>query len=138
MTARAVTTVQLDAEDAALIVRLIDAHAEVTRSTGRQLGPSVVRLRAELERASVRVNARGANVNANVSGTDREQSTPDRDLYAFVDSAQAAAILGITPGGIRYRARTGQIASRKAGGRWLYSAADAERIAAERARRLRR
>ncbi|WP_326602357.1 helix-turn-helix domain-containing protein [Rhodococcus sp. PD04] len=138
MTARAVTTVQLDAADAALIVRLIDAHADAIRPTGRQLGRSVVRLRAELERASVRVNARGANVNANVSGTDREQPLGHAEVHAFIDSAQAAAVLGISPGGVRYRARNGQIASRKAGGRWVYSLADTERIAAERARRLRR
>lgn len=53
-----------------------------------------------------------------------------------LDTGQAAAILGITPNGVRDLARRGVLPSHRAGGRWLYPAAPvvqrAERLAAKR------
>lgn len=132
--------VHLDAADTALIVKLIDAYEDTLTAggKGRVLGASVLKLRAELERANARVKAHGPSVRANVNPTGGEQVPGHGEVHGLIDSRQAAAILGITSGGVRHRARTGKIGSRKAGGRWLYSLADCERVAAERAHGLRR
>lgn len=131
--------VHLDAADTALMIRIIDELAAKSKAVdGRGLGAQVLKLRTELDRANARVKAHGPSVRANVNPAVGEQVPGQIDVYGLITSQQAAAILGITPGGVRHRARTGKIGSRKAGGRWLYSLADCERVAAERAHGLRR
>lgn len=131
--------VYLDAADTALMIRIIDELAAKSKAIdGRGLGASVLKLRAELERANARVKAHGPSVRANVNPTGGEQVPGQIDIYEFIDTATAARILGLTPGGVRHRARTGTIGSRKAGGRYVYSLNDCERVAAERAHGLRR
>jgi excisionase family DNA binding protein len=56
--------------------------------------------------------------------------------YDLMDTAEAAAILGITPGGVRYLADAGRIPAHRAGGRRLYPArAVVERAERQAARR---
>lgn len=140
MSAQALVGVYLDPADAGLLVRLIDDYSSHLRGSvdGRALGNRVVALRAELDRANARVSARSSNVSSNVSPVGAQRDTAQIDVYAFIDSRQAAAVLGISPSGVRDLARRGRLVSRKAGGRWVYSLADAERIATERAHGLRR
>ncbi|WP_064443355.1 helix-turn-helix domain-containing protein [Rhodococcus sp. YH3-3] len=140
MSAQPLVGVYLDPADAGLLVRLIDDYSSHLRGSvdGRALGNRVVALRAELDRANARVSARPTNVSSNVSPVGAQRDTAQIDVYAFIDSRQAAAVLGISPSGVRDLARRGRLVSRKAGGRWVYSLADAERIAAERAHGLRR
>ncbi|OOL30781.1 hypothetical protein GQ85_17705 [Rhodococcus rhodochrous] len=140
MAARAVSTVQLEAADAALLVRLIDELGAMVRQTGngRALSPKVMTLRDDLATAGARVSGRAANVSRNVSPVGGQDISDQSDIHALIDTAQAAAVLGITPGGVRDLARRKRIAARRAGGRWVFSLLDVERIAAERARGLRR
>ncbi|MFI6396661.1 hypothetical protein ACIBED_00935 [Rhodococcus coprophilus] len=135
-----ITGVYLDAGDTALIVKLIDAYGDMLSAAGkgRVLGASVVKLRVELERANARVKAHGPSVRASVNPTGGEKVPGQGEIHGLIDSRQAAAILGITPGGVRHRARTGKIGSRRVAGRWAYSLADCERVAAEQAHGLRR
>lgn len=140
MSAQPLVGIYLDPADAGLLVRLIDDYSSHLRGSvdGRALGNRVVALRAELDRANARVSARSSSVSSNVSPVGAQRDTAQIDVYAFIDSRQAAAVLGISPSGVRDLARRGRLVSRKAGGRWVYSLADAERIAAERAHGLRR
>jgi len=140
VSAQPLVGIYLDPADAGLLVRLIDDYSSHLRGSvdGRALGNRVVALRAELDRANARVSARSSSVSSNVSPVGAQRDTAQIDVYAFIDSRQAAAVLGISPSGVRDLARRGRLVSRKAGGRWVYSLADAERIAAERAHGLRR
>lgn len=70
------------------------------------------------------------------SGVTVEAESVQHAAYDLVDTAEAAAILGISPGGVRYLADVGRLPAHRAGGRWLYPARSvverAERQAARR------
>lgn len=140
MSAQPLVGVYLDPEAAGLLVRIINDYDAALRAApgGRVLGRKVMGLRDELDRANARVRTRSSNVSSNVSQVGVQHDPAQSEVYAFIDSRQAAAVLGISPSGVRDLARRGRLVSRKAGGRWVYSLADAERIAAERAHGLRR
>ncbi|MBM4695294.1 helix-turn-helix domain-containing protein [Rhodococcus hoagii] len=140
MSAQPIVGVYLDAADAGLLVRLIDDYSAHLRSgvDDRALGNRVLALRAELDRANARVSARPSNVSANVSVLGAQRDPSQSEVYALIDSGQAAAVLGCTPGNVRDLARRGRLAARRAGGRWVYSLLDVERVAAERARGVHR
>ena len=75
-----------------------------------------------------------AGVDARVIA-DQQLSTDDAQR-ALIDSRQAAAIVGISPNGIRDLARRGTLPARRAGGRWLFDAAALEFYAEQRAHHL--
>lgn len=140
MSAQPIRGVYIDADDAVMVVRLLGDYDEHLRSipNGRPLGPRPLRLKAELAAASARVSGQPSNVSSNVSLTVTVTDSVQDPVYALIDSGQAAAVLGCTPGNVRDLARRGRLAARRAGGRWVYSLLDVERIAAERARGVHR
>lgn len=122
------------------MVQLIDAYGEHLRTAGKGqvLGNRVVGLRAELSRPNARISGLASNVSSNVSPLGAQRDPAQSGLHALIDSSQAAAVLGCTTGNVRDLARRGQLAARRVGGRWAYNGLEVERIAAERARGLRR
>ena len=72
----------------------------------------------------------------NARSIARQPDSPDYRPYDLLDTAEAAAICGVTGGGVRDLARRGRLPAHRAGGRWLFPAvavvAYAERRAARR------
>lgn len=52
---------------------------------------------------------------------------------ALIDTAEAATILGVTPGMVTYLVRTRQLNARRLGSGYVYDRADVEALAARRA-----
>lgn len=60
------------------------------------------------------------DVDADAHVSELAAPLPGRnDRRGLVDSVTAAQVLGLTPGGVRERARRGQLTATKVGGRWL-------------------
>lgn len=121
--------VHLSIADVRALLDLLDAAA-VHASPGPRAAHVIQQLRKSVERLT------RATGNAQ-SGVTIDAEPVHHAAYDLVDTAQAAAILGITPGGVRYLGEAGRIPAHRAGGRWLYSARAvverAERQAARRA-----
>lgn len=72
---------------------------------------------------------------ANARRIAAQTDSPEYAAYDVLDTAEAAAIVGISPGGVRDLARRGRLAAHRAGGRWLYPAASVVAYAELRASR---
>ena len=127
-----VSGVLLSAADARFAVEAFAALLR-DRHPSAQLADFVDRLQAKT------VAATGATTPN--TGTHARNIAPQSDsqhyaAYDVLDSAEVAAIVGITPNGVRDLARRGRLPARRAGKHWLFPApaviAYAERRAARR------
>lgn len=120
--------VHLSVADVRVLLDVLDAAA-VHADPGPRAAHVIRQLRKSVERLTHTTR------NAQSSVTFDPESV-QHAAYDLVDTAEAAAILGITPGGVRYLADAGRIPAHRAGGRWLYPARAvvhrAERQAARR------
>lgn len=125
------SVVLVDGADAQLLLKMFDALR--TRGPITALAAD---LEARLRKAVVRVSENTANTDVDVRKVDEQQDSGDIAPYDLVDTAEAARILGCTPGNVRDLARRGRIPRHRAGGRWVYPARSvvirAERQAAKR------
>lgn len=123
------TGVHLSITDVRALLDLLNAAA-MHASPGPRAAYVIHQLRKSVERLT------RATGNAQ-SGVTIDAEPVQHAAYDLVDTAEAAAILGVTPGGVRYLAAAGRIPAHRAGGRWLYPARAvvdrAERQAARRA-----
>jgi excisionase family DNA binding protein len=127
-----VSGVLLSPEDARFAVEAFAALLRDRRPSA-QLADFVERLRNRTD-AAAGVSGRGAGEHArNVA---LQSDSQHRAPYDVLDSAEVAAIVGISPNGVRDLARRGRLPARRAGRRWLFPApaviAYAERRAARR------
>lgn len=97
------------------LLAILDAACRVATPDARA-ADVIRRLRKTDERLTQATGNRQHGV------TDGDEST-HYSAYDLVDTAEAAAILGITPGGVRYLADAGRIPAHRAGGRRIYPAA---------------
>jgi hypothetical protein len=123
--------VLLDADDAGYVLAALDALLRDRRPSARLQG-FLDRLRKTV--VSSGVSASEAGVGARIVGGGGD--SPDYAEYDLLDTNEAAAILRISPNGVRDLARRGRLPVHRAGGRLLYPAAAvvarAERRAAKR------
>ena len=79
--------------------------------------------------------ARFEEQNRSVNGTPSGVETSDGPALShdLIGTAEAAAILGIGTAGVRQLGRRGTLTGYRAGGRWLFAAADVVRRAERRA-----
>ena len=111
----------------ALLVMLDDAKQHVPA-----IQPRAAHTINQLRAAVGRLAQTTGNAQCGVTGGNEPV---DYAAYDLVDSAQAATILGITPGGVRYLADAGILPAHRAGGRWLYPARAVVERAEQRASR---
>lgn len=120
MSIEPVTGVLLGADDAREVLRVIAAYERALAETRRQPSLRLTSLRNKLSRATSRVPTRDTHVDAR-----KQAAQPDSGVdhaHELFDTAQAAAVLGITSDAVRDLARRGRLPARKAGGRWLLAA----------------
>jgi Helix-turn-helix domain len=111
----------LDIEDAAWFLRLIRLTEQLATRQRRPLPPEVAHRRCYLEEW----------VASRASGRAHATNRPAIEALGqdeLIDTRQAARRLGITPGAVAKRCRTGYFASasRKVGGVWMIPAADVD------------
>ena len=96
------------------VVAALDLLARLAAPRGQQLSPRLRLIQQELTASSgTRVAADG-----NVSGK-RFAGQEDAHWEASVaDTATAAQLLGITPGGVAWLCRNGRLRATRSGGRW--------------------
>ncbi|MET4166114.1 MULTISPECIES: helix-turn-helix domain-containing protein [Gordonia] len=116
-----ITGVLLGVDEARVLAEALDVFVEVLAERGSQPTAKLDDLRHRLSRANTRVSTSNTRVHA------REVAPqPDSGVhlgYELIDTARAAAILGISPDGARDLARRGTLPATQAGGRWLFAAA---------------
>lgn len=112
----------------------VDAFTALLRDRrpSAQLEDFVDRLRRQTDAAA---DVPGRITDAGVRNVAPQQDSPQYALYDLLDTTEAAAIVGVTGGGVRDLARRGRIAAHRAGGRWLYPAAAVVAYAEQRAAR---
>lgn len=119
--------VHLSAEEVHTLLAILDAACRAATPDAR--AANVIRqLRKTDERLTRTTEKRQ-------SGVQNRPEPGQHAAYDLCDSAEAAAILGITPGGVRYLRTAGRIPAHRAGGRWLYPTAPLEQFAARKAAR---
>lgn len=116
----AVHGVLLDAEDTAVLLDALDVFEQVLAGQGSQPGQKLVVLKARISAAHSRSVSRLTRVDRRNAGA--ESDSGDDLGHEVIDTARAAAILGISADGVRDLARRGRIPCRRVGGRWLLSA----------------
>lgn len=109
--------VLLEVAEAAYLADALDALLRDRRPSAK-LQDVLDRLRRTVANASV--SDQNTGVDARIVG--QQADSVDHAAYDLVDTAEAAAILGITPNGVRDLARRGRLRRLRAGGRWLYPA----------------
>ncbi|MDV7101658.1 helix-turn-helix domain-containing protein [Gordonia amicalis] len=112
-----ISGVLLGVDDARVLSEALDVFVGVLAERGSQPTAKLDDLRRRLSRANTRVSTENTRVHA-------RQVAPQPDSgvhlgYELIDTARAAAILGITPDGVRDLARRGVLPAVRAGGRWL-------------------
>jgi hypothetical protein len=126
-----ITGILLGAEDVRYTLRAFDALLRGRRPSA-ELAAFIDRLGRTV--ATTGVSSRDTGTQARQVGSGDNSGQPA--MYDVLDTAEAAAILGITTNGVRDLARRGVLPAKRAGGRWLYGAhavvSRAERRAANR------
>ena len=120
MSIEPVTGVLLGVDDVHEVLRVIDAFEQVLAERHSVPNARLKHLRGRLTRANTRVSRADTHDGARMSA-----SQPDSGVhldYELLDTAQAAAILGISADGVRDLARRQRLPARKAAGRWVYPA----------------
>lgn len=121
---RRVAGVLIDFDDAALLVRAIDALG-AGQWAGRSLSPTMRRIRDELAAA-----CGPAYADTRTEGPhDLLDALSRRDYYSPVE---AARVLDCTPANVRDLCRRGVLDGRRVSGRWLVYAEDVDRRAHHR------
>ena len=106
--------VHLSADEVRSLLAVLDAACRVVRPDAR--AANVIRqLRSTNDHLMRATGGRPSGKHLPLDGNHHA-------AYDLVDTAEAAAILGISPGGVRYLAEAGRIPAHRAGGRWLYPA----------------
>lgn len=131
-----VTGVMLDADDARYALDAFDALLRDRRPSAR-LADFIGRLRRAVKTGvSQPDSVVSAGEGARTVGTQPDSA--HTAAYDLLDTAQAAAVLGISGNGVRDLIRRQVLPAHRAGGRWLLPAAPviarAERQAARRGR----
>ncbi len=124
--------VLLTADEAAYLVRALDAARAAGLLDDKRLGPNprVAALTEQLRRASRKCDARETR---GVTKLAQGAQHPDDDGHAAtVSTGQAAAVLGVTPAAVRALARRGRLASHRVGDRWRHDLAAVEQRAQHR------
>lgn len=126
-----VSGILLEPTDARYLLDALDALLRDRRPSA-QLAQFIDRFRRTVAKSGVSESITGADTREVGSQQDSVHYAP----YDVLDTAEAAAILGITANGVRDLARRGVLPSHRAGGRHLFPAvavvARAEQIAAKR------
>ena len=115
-----VAGVMLGVDDATELLRVIAAYEQVLAETNRQASPRLRAVRDHLSRAASRVPTSNTHADAR-----KQALQPDSGVdhaHELLDTAQSAAILGITADAVRDLARRRRLPARKVGGRWLLAA----------------
>jgi len=95
------------------VVAALDLLARLAAPRGQQLSPRLQQIQRELLNSSARVAAHGDASGETVAG--------QRDAHweaSVADTATAAQLLGITPGGVAWLCRNGRLRATRSGGRW--------------------
>lgn len=118
------TGLLLDVDDAAYLAGALTGYCEILREDGKQPRPRLEALRTKLTSVITDVSA------SNVKSCGAHGEDPGHDAgYATVTTAEAARILGTTPGNVRDLARRGRLRAQRPRGRWLYDTAAVELLA---------
>jgi excisionase family DNA binding protein len=115
------------------VLRALEAAERGARAQGFALPPRVQRLERDLARTLGELAAGDVTATGHADARCAE-SSPSWVASELVDTATAAAVLGVTERTVRRMAQAGQVAARKRGGTWDIDRADAERLARERSR----
>lgn len=107
-------TVVLTPGSARVLLELVRRYGEVLRTRGTRFTPAVVGLLAQLEE----VTADGDPAVGARTSVPQPEWLP-LSAHDLLSTAQAAAVLGCTPGNVRDLARRGALPAHRAGGRWL-------------------
>lgn len=124
--------VLLSPEDARFAVEAFAALLRDRRPSAA-LADFLERLRARTDAVAGASGRIAGGVARNIAA---QRDSPEYAAYDVLTSTEVAAIVGISPNGVRDLARRGRLAAHRAGGRWLFPAtsvvAYAERRAARR------
>lgn len=131
MTIQRVSGILVSPDDAAYLAGALDHLCKVIRDNGQQPRPRLESLHTKLRKTSVVTGVSASTVSACCASA--EDSGDDAE-YGTVTTAEAARIIGRTPGNVRDLARRSRIRAQHPRGRWMFDAADVERYAEDRAR----
>ena len=110
--------VVLSDEAAREVAAALDHLGRLAAPRGMQLSPRLVSIRRELTSSVSRDDAR-----ADTSGSDAVQQFVAHLEQRVVDTATAARMLGMTPGGVAWLCRNGRLTATRSGRRWLVDTA---------------
>ncbi|XTP37167.1 helix-turn-helix domain-containing protein [Mycobacterium sp. TJFP1] len=123
-----VNGVLLEPDDARYLLDALDALL-----TDRRPSPRLADFIARLRKTSVKADVSAPQTDVDVREVGNEEDSPHDRPYDLVTTGEAAAILRLTPGGVRDLARRGSIPAYRAGGRWVYPARSVVALAEQRA-----
>jgi excisionase family DNA binding protein len=95
------------------VVAALDLLARLAAPRGQQLSPRLQQIKRELLNSSARAAAHG--------DASAETVADEKDAHweaSVADTATAAQLLGITPGGVAWLCRNGRLRATRSGGRW--------------------
>lgn len=134
--------VRIDVDDAVYLARALDMLPRLLTDARRQPTPKLLAAIEKFRRATAVAGGLAGNASGNARtgpgcAADPADSGHD-DPCDTVNTGTAAAILGVSPNGVRDLARRGKLPARRSGSRWVYPAAAvvarAENQAAQRNR----
>ncbi|WP_328856362.1 helix-turn-helix domain-containing protein [Williamsia herbipolensis] len=115
-----VSGVLLDDSDVRTTHQALQVFSTLLEQNGQR---PTARLTALIAKYGAYASQIGPNASRNARNVAQQPDSVNSEAYAVIDTAEAARILGISPNGVRDRARRGSIPARRAGGRWIYPAA---------------
>ena len=110
--------VLLSAGAARELVAALDHLGRLAAPRGMQLSQRLQTIRREL-----RTSTAGGVADVDVSGNSGAEQGVSHWEPSVVDTATAARMLGITPGGVTWLCRHNRLTATRCGGRWLVDAA---------------
>jgi hypothetical protein len=116
-------------DDADYVFRALKLLSELLGKQGSRPTPRLAEVTAKLGKTVAQADVSGRKTDATARNQGPQADSSDDFGYALISSAEAANILGCSPGNVRDLRRRGVLPARSSGGRWLYKASDVVRRA---------
>jgi excisionase family DNA binding protein len=112
----------LSSEDADYVAKALDLLRGILTDQGSRPTPRLDAVAEKLRRTVAKTGVSGPKTGADARFVASQGNSADHQGYAFVDTDQAARILGCSTNNVRDLARRGALPARQAGGRWIFDA----------------
>ncbi|WP_280354289.1 helix-turn-helix domain-containing protein [Nocardia otitidiscaviarum] len=122
----------LTPDDADYIARALDLLRKQLRANNAAPSAKLDMVTERIARSAANARVPRRNASPCVSHARAHEESAEDPVYGWITTAEAARILGCTPGNVRDRARRKTLPAHLAGGRWVYPAEAIIRLAEHR------